>query len=100
MAITSRDIVPLSTARSHFSELADEVRAGAEKIVTRNGESYVALIAADRLDYYHRLAAQHGEVELLLSAERGLDDVADGRTEDAVTVLKRIKSRRTRASRR
>jgi len=27
------------------------VKAGAEKIITKNGESYVALIDSDRLDY-------------------------------------------------
>ena len=30
-------------------------RQGSEKIITKNGESYVALIDAERLDHYHRL---------------------------------------------
>ena len=42
MAIKSDDIVPINQVRARFTELAEEVRAGAEKIVTRNGESYVA----------------------------------------------------------
>ena len=31
-------------ARANLSELADQAKAGAEKIITKNGESYVALI--------------------------------------------------------
>jgi prevent-host-death family protein len=96
MTITSRDIVPLSHARSHFSELADEVRAGAEKIVTRNGESYVALIAAERLDYYHRLEAQHGQQLVLEDVQRGLGDIAAGKVVSARASLKRIKVRRAK----
>ncbi|KVE23830.1 hypothetical protein WS67_21655 [Burkholderia singularis] len=55
MTIRIGDIVPLSIARAHFSELADEVRNGAEKIITKNGAAYVALIDARRLERYHRL---------------------------------------------
>ena len=43
MSIKSEDIVPLNQVRARFTELAEEVRAGAEKIITRNGEGYVAL---------------------------------------------------------
>ncbi len=46
MAISAADIVPLSQARANLSELADEVKAGAEKIITKNGVSYVAWIGA------------------------------------------------------
>ena len=39
MAISAADVIPLSQARANLSELADQVRAGAEKIITKNGES-------------------------------------------------------------
>ena len=55
MAIAASDVIPLSQARTNLSELASEVKAGAEKMITKNGEKYVALTDADRLDYYHRL---------------------------------------------
>ncbi|KVE43319.1 type II toxin-antitoxin system Phd/YefM family antitoxin [Burkholderia sp. BDU5] len=55
MTIHIGDIVPLSIARARFSELADEARDGGEKIITKNGAAYVALIDARRLDHYHRL---------------------------------------------
>jgi prevent-host-death family protein len=96
MALTTRDIVPLSHARTHFSELAEEVRAGAEKLITKNGESYVAIVPAAQLDYYHQLAAQHGDLELLKSLERGLDDIDAGRVMDARAALRRFKQRRAR----
>ena len=55
MGILTSDVVPFSQARATLSELAEQVQAGAEKIITKNGESYVALIGAQRLDYYHFL---------------------------------------------
>lgn len=55
MSISIRDVVPFTQARAHLSELAEQAKAGAEKIIPKNGESYVALIDADRLDSYHRL---------------------------------------------
>ena len=99
MAFTTRDIVPLSHARTHFSELVEEVRGGAEKIITKNGEGYVALIDAAQLDFYHRLAAEHFQLELLHDLERGLDDIDAGRVRDARTAIKEIKARRARARR-
>ena len=58
---------------------AEEVRGGAEKIITRNGESYVALVDARRLDHYHRLEREHLHRTMLTEAASGLDDVAAGR---------------------
>lgn len=95
MGISANDVIPLSQARANFSELAEEVKAGAEKIVTKNGESYIALIDAQRLDYYHRL--EHERIHLLLidEAAKGLDDVAAGRVKDARTAIRSIKRRRS-----
>ncbi|XXU01949.1 type II toxin-antitoxin system Phd/YefM family antitoxin [Sorangium sp. So ce834] len=80
MAISPEDIVPLSQAEARLTELADQVRAGHEKILTRNGESYIALVDARRLDHYHRLEREHVHLTLLDEAERGLDDLEAGRT--------------------
>ena len=68
--------------------------AGAEKIITKNGESYVALIDADRLDYYHRLERERIHLLLIDEASKGLDDVAAGRVQDARAALTSIKKRR------
>ena len=94
MSISAADVIPFSQARANLSDLADQVKAGAEKIITKNGESYVALIDSDRLDYYHRL--EHERIHLLLinEAGKGLDDVAAGRTQDARIALQAIKRKR------
>ena len=79
MAVSSEDIIALNQVRARFTELAEEVREGREKIITRNGESYVALIDARRLDHYHRLEREHIHLVLLDEAARGWDDVEAGR---------------------
>ena len=94
MAIFARDVVSLSRARANLSELADEVKAGAEKIVTKNGESYVAIIDADRLDHYHRLERERIHLLLIDDASRGLADVASGKSRDARRALAAVKRRR------
>jgi prevent-host-death family protein len=94
MAFSTQDVIPLSQARANLSELADQVKAGAEKIVTKNGESYVALIDAARLDYYHQLERERIHLLLLEDARRGLEDIAAGRTEEADAALARLQKAR------
>lgn len=94
MGISVNDVVPLSQARANLSDLAEQVKAGAEKIITKNGESYVALIDAGRLDYYHRLERERVHLILLEEAARGLEDIAEGRTRDARSALLAEKHRR------
>ncbi|HMW64259.1 type II toxin-antitoxin system Phd/YefM family antitoxin [Accumulibacter sp.] len=95
MGIAASDVIPLSHARANFSELAEEVKGGAEKIITKNGESYIALIDAQRLDYYHQLERERIHLLLIDEAGKGLDDVAAGKVKDArsaITALKRKRS--------
>lgn len=80
MAFGTDDIVPLNQVRARLSDLAEQVRSGKEKIITRNGESYVALIDARRLDHYHRLERERIHLGLLDDALAGLADVNAGRT--------------------
>lgn len=75
MSFSSKDIIPFSQVRSHLTELAESVSAGHEKLITRNGESYIAIIAADRLDHYHRLEREHIHLQLLDEAVKGLNDI-------------------------
>ncbi len=95
MGISASDVVPLSHARANFSELAEQVKAGAEKIVTKNGESYIALIDSDRLDYYHQLERERIHLLLISEVSTGLDDVAAGRVKDADSAIRSIKRRRS-----
>lgn len=94
MAISAGDVIPLSQARANLSELADQVKAGAEKIITKNGESYVAIIDAQRLDYYHQLEREHIHLLLIDDVSKGLADVATGNVKDARSTLTAIRRRR------
>lgn len=80
MGFNSDDIVPINQVRANFSDLAEQVRSGKEKIITRNGESYVALVDARRLDHYHRLEREHIHLSLIDEAVRGIADIDAGRT--------------------
>lgn len=95
MGISASDVIPLSHARANFSELAEEVKGGAEKIITKNGESYIALIDANRLDYYHQLERERIHLLLIDDAAKGLDDVAAGQVKDARSAISALKRRRS-----
>jgi prevent-host-death family protein len=98
MGFSARDVVPFTQARANLSELADQAKAGAEKIITKNGESYVALIDADRLDYYHRLERERIHLLLIDDARRGLADITAGRTFEADGALSQLQKRRAAAA--
>ena len=93
MDISTSDLVPLSQVHLNFAELAEQVNAGAEKVITKNGESYIALIDAKRLDYYHKLEHERIHLLLLEEANKGMDDIATGRVQDAHEAIKRLKNR-------
>ncbi|WP_447974451.1 hypothetical protein [Nitrospira sp. Kam-Ns4a] len=61
---------------------------GQEEIITKNGESCVALIDAKRLDHHHRLEREHIHLTLLEETVRGRDDLKAGKT----LTLARLKS--------
>lgn len=94
MGFSASDVVPFTQARANLSELADQAKAGAEKIITKNGESYVALIDADRLDYYHRLERERIHLLLIDDAKRGLADIEAGRTVWADAAIAQLQQRR------
>ncbi|KVN11735.1 MULTISPECIES: type II toxin-antitoxin system Phd/YefM family antitoxin [unclassified Burkholderia] len=83
MTIRIVDIVPLSIARARFSELADDARGGGEKIITKNGAAYVALIDARRLDHYHRLEREQAKRPGAAPMRDGGAPGADGAAERA-----------------
>ena len=79
MGLRTSDVVPISEARARLTELAEEVvDGGAEKVLTKNGSSYVAIIDAKKLDYYHALEEEHAGLELVEEAETGLRQVLAG----------------------
>ena len=78
MSVLAQDVVPISEARARLTELSDEVVAGAEKLLTKNGAAYVAIVDARKLDYYHALEVEHANLVLLADAELGLREVLSG----------------------
>jgi prevent-host-death family protein len=79
MSIRASDVVPISEARARLTELAEEVvDGGAEKVLTKNGVSYVAIVDARKLDYYHALENEHASLVLLAEAETGLRQILSG----------------------
>jgi PHD/YefM family antitoxin component YafN of YafNO toxin-antitoxin module len=80
MGVRASDVVPISEARARLTELAEDVVGhGKEKLLTKNGASYVALVDARKLDYYHALEAEHAGLVLAQAALEGLEDLAAGR---------------------
>lgn len=94
MAFAASDVVPLTLARATLSDLVEQVKAGAEKIITKNGESYVAIIDSQRLDYYHQLERERIHLLLIDDAGKGLDDIAAGKVKDAHNTVTAFKRRR------
>lgn len=90
MSFTAQDVVPISEARARLTELADDVVSGAEKLLTKNGVAYVALIDAKRLDYYHRLEEEHASLVLLTEAEAGLREVLAGHRVSNTDLMKAL----------
>ena len=83
MGVRAADVVPISEARARLTELAEDVVGhGSEKVLTKNGASYVALVDARKLDYYHALEAEHAGLVLVQAAVEGLEDLAAGRLLD------------------
>ena len=77
--IATKDIVPISEARARLTELADDVsKSGHEKVFTKNGERYVALITAEQLDDYRRFKeAEH--LSMLEALVEAAEDIEAGR---------------------
>ena len=91
MGLRTSDVVPISEARARLTELADEVvGGGAEKVLTKNGASFVAIVDARKLDYYHALEEEHAGLVLLNEAEVGLRQVVAGQRLSAADLLQAL----------
>ncbi|SAL21644.1 addiction module antitoxin [Caballeronia arvi] len=94
MISSATDIIPLSHASARLSELVDEVRDGTEKIITKDGKRWAALISAEKLDAFHRMELAQLHLQTLHDVKNGLDDIAAGRTTSALDAIARIRARR------
>ncbi len=97
MHALSKDVISITSARARLTELAAEVVAsGQPKVLTRNGESYVAMLGVEDLDEYRRLrAADHlRNLHALVRASR---DIASGKTMSVVQLRRRVDALVTKA---
>lgn len=79
MQLQPQDIIPISQARAKLTQLADEVATqGRHKVLTRNGESYVAIVTADELEELEQYRAQQrvADMQAFIAAAQ---DVEAGR---------------------
>lgn len=90
MSFSTQDVVPISDARARLTELSDEVVAGAEKLLTKNGAAYVAIVDAKKLDYYHTLEEEHAGLILLGEAEVGLRQLLAGNRVSNTDLMKAL----------
>lgn len=90
MSYRAQDVVPISEARARLTELSDEVVNGAEKLLTKNGSAYVALIDAKKLDYYRALEEEHASLVLLGEAEIGLRELLAGKRVSNADLVKAL----------
>jgi len=88
MHFLSTDVIPITSARARLTEIAAEVVAsGQPKVLTRNGESYVAVVGVADLDEYQRLrAADH--MRNLHDLARAASEMASGKAMPAAVFRK------------
>ncbi len=94
---SASDVIFVSHAHTNFSEPAEDVRGGAEKLMTKSGEACIAIVDAQHLDSHHHLERERIQLLLIDEASQGLNDVTAGRTQDARASLTAIKKRRAAA---
>ncbi len=92
MQLFSTDVVPITAARARLTEIAAEVVAsGQPKVLTRNGESYVAVLGVADFDEYQRLrAADH--LRNLHDLARAACEVAAGKAISAAAFRKQARA--------
>ena len=98
MGFSASEVVPVGQALGKLSELADQAKAGDERIITKNGESYVTLVYLERLDRYRHVERERIHPLLIDDAKRGLADTEAGRTYGNDAAIAEVQQRRTAAS--
>ena len=94
MSLRSIAVVTISEARARLNELAEDVVVhGTEKLLTKNGARYVALVDVRKLDYYHALEAEHAGLVFPQGALDGLEELTTGRVLDEAELDQALSSR-------
>ena len=89
--------LPLSEAKARFSQIADEVHRTHERVtITKNGRSYVVLIAAEDLESMEATLELLGDPDAITRAQEARQDLAAGRGTEAVQLAELMAARRER----
>ena len=76
--------LPLSEAKARLSQIADEVHRTHERVtITKNGRSYLVLMAAEDLESIEATLELLGDPEAIARVAQGREDLAAGRGTDA-----------------
>lgn len=95
----TKGIVSITQARARLTELADDVsKSGQEKIFTKNGESYVALITAEQLAEYQGFKEAE-QISMLKALVESAEDIEAGRVYTWDEFKPRLAKLRARAQR-
>lgn len=76
------------------AELADKAKAGAEKTISKNGQSNFNILDVDRLDNNQGLERERIHAQLIEDAKRGLVDVEARHTVAADAAISQLQRRR------
>ena len=86
----SNNIIPFSELKKDFSQIAAAIHQDkTERIVTKNGKAFIAIIDPATLDYYHDLEKNLQLSQILDEAEKGLYDLAKKKTFSLAEAKKR-----------
>lgn len=78
MPTRDQQMVPISRVCSRLTELAEDVAAGTEKVLTTYGSPDVALVDARKAGNYRALESEYGRCVLLDDAERAFEEALAG----------------------
>lgn len=89
--------LPLSDAKARLSQIADEVHRTHERVtITKNGRSYLVLMAAEDLESMEATLELLGDPDAMTRVLQARQDLAAGRGTDAVEMAELMAARRER----
>lgn len=94
MFLRATEVAPISEANDRLTELIEDVvRHGTERVLTKNGTSYIAPVATRKLDCFQALEAEHAGLILAQGAVDGLEDITAGRVVDEAALDRALSAR-------
>ena len=91
MPIRIQEMLRLSEASSQLIKLADDVVAGAGKVLTKNHEPFVALNGTRRLAYCRALEAEHPRRVVPTDIAKGFENMLPGRVRSEIEFRKSVR---------